>query len=609
MILSPRFAFSHLPSFSHDHTSTPMNILRIFSLLLLLVSTSQAQITEFLSTSGNEVVDEQGNRVLLRGINFDAEFWAWDWDTTRHNNYADASDIRFMDSLGANVIRLCLNYQYFESNDGFNFIDRYLTWCDTAGIYVLLDMHVVPQGNDIFFSNTAKQQLIDLWQSIALRYRTREVVLGYDLMNEPWPSDSSLWYNYARQLIDSIRTVDTTHIIMVANTLGGEAFEVMDDDNVLYTYHDYSPFVVTHAYADWAGDSRVPADYAYPGEVLSGTNWVTYSEDQPYWVNNQAGWRAWNSGNLIVPAGTEFAYVKPNIYGNIGNVYFDDLGATKNGVSDSMFNPGMEDASWVHPGRPANWAFYSSGSHTGSWSTTAHTGARSLGISGTPSDGWAVWGQDGWILIEPLIRVQPGDTMRATGWINANSMNGGGVGIGFDYLTGVYETYDRQRLREDIARYVEWSNAHNKPIWCGEFGCMSAAPNGSQERLVQDKIAIMNEQDLGWAMWNYRSEQPPSFSPRYGDSVDVPLSNVLAQGYAGATWPESILDLTIWHDGPDVLLNWSDVPSAQFYRIFASPVYSTDINDYTIVGTSTTSDFRHVAGISESAKYYLVTAQ
>ncbi|MBK6764880.1 MAG: cellulase family glycosylhydrolase [bacterium] len=583
-----------------------MNILRTLCLLVTF-STSIAQITDFLRVEGRNAVNEQNEIVPLRGINFDAEFWAWDWDTTRHNNYADASDIRFMDSLGANVIRLCLNYQYFESADGFNFIDNYLSWCDTSGIYVLLDMHVVPLGNDIFFNSIAQRQLIDTWQAIAGEYRDREVVLGYDLMNEPGPADSSLWYDFANRLIDSIRVVDSTHIIMIENTLGGEVFEIIDEPNIIYSYHDYSPFVVTHAAADWAGDSPVPTDYGYPGEVLSGTNWVTYSEDQFYWNTNSPNWRNWDSGNLIVPPGVEFAYVKPNVHGNVGTVYYDDFAAAKNGVSEVVYNADVETASWVRPGQPANWSFYTSGSHTGTWASVAHDGSRSLSISGT-SDGWGVWGQDGWILIEPLIRVTPGDTLRATAWILANNINGGGVSVGFDYLSGNYELYNRQHLRDDIARYVNWSAENNKAIWCGEFGCMSAAPGNSQETLVRDKVAVMNEQEIGWAMWSYRAYQPPSFSPRYGDSVDVPLTNVLTQGYAGELWPESVVDLTIAHEGADVVLRWSPLDGAVSYTVFASLESTTDLQQYTIVGTTADSTFVQAGGIAAPRQFYVVVA-
>ncbi|MCB1061235.1 MAG: cellulase family glycosylhydrolase [Calditrichaeota bacterium] len=582
-----------------------MTILRIV-LFLSLSTFSFAEITSFLHVQGRDVVDDQNNVVKLRGINMDGYFWAWDWDQNLHNSYATQADIEFLDSLGANVIRLCLNYHYFESSDGYNFIDNYLQWCDSAGIYVLLDMHVVPDGNNIFFNSVAEQQLVDIWQGIASRYVDEPAVLGYDLMNEPWPDDASVWYAFANRLIDSIRTVDPTHIIMIENTLGGETFEVSDDANVLYSYHDYSPFAVSHAAATWVGETPVTDDYAYPGEVLTSSTWLGYSEDQPTWTMSSSSWRYWDSGNLIVPENADYAYVKPNVWGNVGNVYYDDLGSQKNGANFSVFNGGAEQASSSDANQPSIWFFLAGGSHTGSWATTAHSGSRSLGISGTDPNGWAVWGQGAWILTAPFIPVTAGDTLRATGWIHAANISGGGVSLGFDYVSAVTEYYDRAHLLSDIQYLLNWSETNIKPIWCGEFGCMSAAPGNSQENLVRDKIAVMNEAGLGWAMWSYRAPEPPSFTLIYDDSLDVPLTNVISQGFTGFTWPNAIADLRLWHVGQDVTLRWSPVDSAVGYTVYASPTTSADLNDYTIVGTTSNSVFTHVNGLSSQQQFYVV---
>ncbi|MBK8129673.1 MAG: hypothetical protein IPK53_12505 [bacterium] len=55
-----------------------------------------------------------------------------------------------------------------------------------------------------------------------------------------------------------------------------------------------------------------------------------------------------------------------------------------------------------------------------------------------------------------------------------------------------------------------------------------------------------------------------------------------------STWPNAIQDLTIAHEGADVLLAWSALPGAASYTIYASPVYSLDLNAYTIIGNSVT---------------------
>lgn len=99
---------------------------------------------------------------------------------------------------------------------------------------------------------------------------------------------------------------------------------------------------------------------------------------------------------------------------------------------------------------------------------------------------------------------------------------------------------------------------------------------------------------------------PPSFTLIYDDSLDVPLTNVISQGFTGFTWPNAIADLRLWHVGQDVTLRWSPVDSAVGYTVYASPTTSADLNDYTIVGTTSNSVFTHVNGLSSQQQFYVV---
>ena len=74
--------------------------------------------------------------------------------------YADAfiieRDIRFVRDAGCNLVQLPFNYRYFESDDepfvyredAFRRIDRLMDWCDEIGVFVLLDFHAAPGGQN-----------------------------------------------------------------------------------------------------------------------------------------------------------------------------------------------------------------------------------------------------------------------------------------------------------------------------------------------------------------------------------------------------------------------------------------------------------------------------
>lgn len=91
-------------------------------------------------------------------------------------------------------------------------------------------------------------------------------------MNEPHGISHELWNSIQGEVIETIRSVDSTHTIIV----GGADFNsynslnkmpTYEDDNLIYTFHFYDPFVLTHQGASWttpsmADLSGIPFPYA-----------------------------------------------------------------------------------------------------------------------------------------------------------------------------------------------------------------------------------------------------------------------------------------------------------------------------------------------------------
>ncbi|MCI0519597.1 MAG: glycoside hydrolase family 5 protein [Chloroflexi bacterium] len=503
----------------------------------------------FLHVHDREILDASGQAVLLRGVNMDTYYYSFLWEPNAPWEYAVEEDIQYLASLGVTAIRLGLHWRYFETSLGFDLIDTYLGWCERAGIYVILDMHVVPPEDDILQGKiwddpAAQQQFLDLWTAIAARYAERTRIAGYDLYNEPAPPNAAQWWELAGRAAAAIRAVDANHILFVENPLiEGSSFQLLTDANVVYSFHDYSPFAVSHAGAGWVGDSPVPDDYFYPGPALVGMEWANWSEDAAAVTSSTAEWVYWDSGVLTAPSGVEFATLKPAADGNVGEVWFDDLELEHNGAAQAVFNPGMEDASQSDDTRPAHWSFWSDSGFSGEWSSDqVHGGTHSLKIA-SDGDGFGIWQQAEWILVEPLFRVQAGDTFQVRGWIYAPEINGGSASLGLDYLNGVYENYDRARLLADMQPYRDWAAANNVPLHVGEFGCMSTAPGDSRYHLVADKISLMNEAGLHWALWTFREASPPGFGLYFGDNLDERLSDILRQGLGTAPLSRVFLPL------------------------------------------------------------------
>jgi hypothetical protein len=407
-------------------------------------------------------------------------------------------------------------------------------------------MHVVPPdtefGQEQIWGNTnAKQQLINLWKTIATRYRNEQGIGGYDLYNEPRPSDAEEWWDLANLITAGIRSVDTNHIIIAESP--SYDFQLLNDANVVYSYHDYEPFVVSHAGWSYGQDSPNPKTYTYPGKVLEYTEWVGYSADARLYSKKNSGFVYWDSGPLrpVANGGTpgkvvEWATLKLAASGNTGDVYFDDVRLIKNRWRVSVTNPGFEQVSPEDPSRPRTWYYWASedGDFTGGWSTQYYRKSsgskRSIMLSG--SNSFAVWTQGSGYYTAPMFRVKRGDVFRVRGWIYAPNNQGGQISLGLDYLGGVYKNYNATILQEIVQPAWDWAKTNNVPLYVGEFGSLPNAPNKSRRNLLQDKIKLLNNEGLHWSFWTYRepSGTPKSFGLFQDEVVDKELETILRNG-------------------------------------------------------------------------------
>ncbi|RPJ86609.1 MAG: carbohydrate-binding protein, partial [Acidobacteria bacterium] len=180
-------------------------------------------------------------------------------------NYVTEEDIRQIAGWGFNSVRVPFHFRvlydpvkesFLES--GFGLMARLLGWCRTHGLYVILDMHCAPGGQNKdnisdsdgiearLWTETANQDLtVKIWGEIARRFAREEWVLGYDLLNEPvLPSgytNVALRSLYIR-LTTEIRKVDPHHLILVEGSWYATDFSELTppfDSRLVYSFHKY----------------------------------------------------------------------------------------------------------------------------------------------------------------------------------------------------------------------------------------------------------------------------------------------------------------------------------------------------------------------------------
>lgn len=252
--------------------------------------------TGFLKVQGKKIVDGTGQEFYLKGMGLGgwllqegymlhtSGFANAQWQIrqkiteligeanteifyeTWRRNFIRKIDIDSIKAWGFNSIRLPFHYNLFAINSnppqfinkGFEIIDSLLSWCEANHIYLILDMHAAPGGQSdenisdynpaypsLWQSEANKDLTVKIWRKIAERYKDKEWIGGYDLLNEPkWnlpPNNQPLRDLYIR-ITDTIRAVDTNHIIFIEGNWFATDFTGLTppwDNNMVYSFHKY----------------------------------------------------------------------------------------------------------------------------------------------------------------------------------------------------------------------------------------------------------------------------------------------------------------------------------------------------------------------------------
>lgn len=174
------------------------------------------------------------------------------------------SDAEFFASLGLNCIRIPFNYRHFldDNNpavlkqEGFKMLDRLIQICGKHNLYVILDLHAVPGGQNqdwhsdsgigkaLFWEHRVFQdQVIDLWVAIAKHFAGNPVVAGYNPLNEPADPQHKRLVAFYERVEKAIRAVDPEHILWIDGNTYAMDFTHFPDKtlpNSVYACHDYA---------------------------------------------------------------------------------------------------------------------------------------------------------------------------------------------------------------------------------------------------------------------------------------------------------------------------------------------------------------------------------
>ena len=280
---APLFGFSHL----------------LVVVAVLSTNFGQANPSNYLHTSGNQILDASGKVVGLSGLNW----FGFETDNRAphglwQRNWQDMLDqVR---ELGYNVLRLPFSnamlvpgtkptgIDYQKNPDLANLtalevMDRIIAGAGARDIRVILDNHRStpgggPESNGLWYTGSyPESQWIDDWKMLARRYKGNDTVIGMDLRNEPFNAcwgcgdPSRDWRLAAEKAGNAVLSVNPDLLIIVegvanhngqntwwgGNLMGARDFPVRLDvpNRLVYSAHEYPASIYPQA---WFNDPNYP---------------------------------------------------------------------------------------------------------------------------------------------------------------------------------------------------------------------------------------------------------------------------------------------------------------------------------------------------------------
>jgi endoglucanase len=183
------------------------------------------------------------------------------------------ADLQLLKTLGFKSIRLPVAFKNFEKNnipfeEVLARIDKAWKLCRKYGFKMVIDYHYGDLGDNNFTTST--NDVINTWTIIAQKYRNvAEDDLFFELYNEPPPINPSVWKDAAYNMVTAIRKIDSKRTLLVGASNYNSIYELsrfvrLPDENIIYTFHFYEPFLFTHQGATWVGDQMATTGVGFP---------------------------------------------------------------------------------------------------------------------------------------------------------------------------------------------------------------------------------------------------------------------------------------------------------------------------------------------------------
>ena len=208
---------------------------------------------------------------FMRGVNLGGWLSQCDHTKERYDTFITEKDFEVIKGWGMDHVRVPVDYEliqdkagnYLES--GFGYIDKAIAFCSKYGLNMVLDVHKTygfsfdeGYNESGFFDDKALQErFIRMWEELAGRYGKYSDRVAFELLNEVTAKEySDRWNAVSTDCIRRIRKLAPVTKILLGGYYNNSIDALCDlpaplDENVIYNFHCYDPFIFTHQGAYW----------------------------------------------------------------------------------------------------------------------------------------------------------------------------------------------------------------------------------------------------------------------------------------------------------------------------------------------------------------------
>ncbi|MBR1384531.1 MAG: cellulase family glycosylhydrolase [Ruminococcus sp.] len=223
----------------------------------------------------------------MRGVDLGGWLSQGSYDKEHLDSFIVEDDIKKIAGWGLDHVRLPVDYNILETEEGEDYeeglayVQKAVDWCGKYGLNIVLDLHKTfgfsfysGYGESGFFqSEELQERYYRLWERLAKRFGKYSDRICFELLNEVNDKElSDTWNKIIRTVIPRIRVFAPDIKIITGGYWNNSVDALYDlekpyDENVVYTFHCYDPFLFTHQGGYWVDGMPEDLRVGYPGDI------------------------------------------------------------------------------------------------------------------------------------------------------------------------------------------------------------------------------------------------------------------------------------------------------------------------------------------------------